>query len=478
MNNNYNDDNTNPSSRDIKKNDDIYNNNNINKIENEKFKKYTYVFFISFLFIGLINNLGYVLILTGSQQLTSNFNNDNIIALYPLALIGFSSFARFINSKFCIKISYTKRLLGLSLYFFLGYISLFIILNSMSENDEDISIAKFFLTLIPTIIMGTGSSFGEATMLGYIKNFPSSYVSGWGSGTGCAGVTGATISLLSKKNNWKLKYLYLYISPVSLVYFLFYLLTLLLKEKSEKNSKNEKYRAMIEEKPIEEKKESTEEKKIIDDKELNNYDTFPKEKGSITPIINQSIPDEMTKTDISQNKEFTFENFKKGFKYGKRFILNLGLVYYLEYVIISGLAERVSIEKEYLKKSFFHEYLYETFLLAYQIGVVISRSSLPIVKNIPYVEAFTLCQLMNVILWIVEYYLIYITSEYILFFHLIFIGLNGGSSYVGCFYYIMNSKHILPEYKELCINIGTIFNDIGILSSSITCLILDNTIMH
>jgi hypothetical protein len=48
---------------------------------------------------------------------------------------------------------------------------------------------------------------------------------------------------------------------------------------------------------------------------------------------------------------------------------------------------------------------------------------------------------------------------------------------VGCFYYIMNSKYILPEFKELCINIGTIFNDIGILSSSITCLILDNTIM-
>jgi len=76
-----------------------------------------------------------------------------------------------------------------------------------------------------------------------------------------------------------------------------------------------------------------------------------------------------------------------------------------------------------------------------------------------------------------EYYLIFIKNEYILFSHLIFTGLNGGSSYVGCFYYIMNSKYILPEFKELCINIGTIFNDCGILCSSITCLILDNTIM-
>ena len=40
-----------------------------------------------------------------------------------------------------------------------------------------------------------------------------------------------------------------------------------------------------------------------------------------------------------------------------------------------------------------------------------------------------------------------------------------------------SEPNILPEFKELCINIGTILNDCGILSSSITCLILDNTIM-
>ena len=462
----------NNSPREIKKDE----NNNIS--ENENLNKYSFIFFILFLFIGLINNLGYVLILTGSQQLTDNFDNKNIIALYPFALIGFSSLSRFINSKFCIKISYTARLFGLSLYFLMGYISLFIILNTISDKEENVSIFKFFLTLIPTIIMGTGASFGEATMLGYIKNFPSNFVSGWGSGTGFAGVTGATISLLSKKYDMKLKYLYLFISPVSLIYFLFYYISKKLKEKLDKNSKKDPYRIMIEEK-TEEKKEITEEIKEKD-KELN-YDTFPKEKASVTPIINQSFPDQMIKTDTSQNKEFTCENFKQGFRYGKRCILNLCFVYYLEYVIISGLTERVSNEdgdvKEYLNPAFFHDYLYETLSLAYQIGVVISRSSLPIVKKIPYVEIFTIFQLVNVILWVLEYYLIFIKNEYILFFHLIFTGLNGGSSYVGCFYYIMNSKYILPEFKELCINIGTIFNDIGILCSSITCLILDNTIM-
>ena len=116
-------------------------------------------------------------------------------------------------------------------------------------------------------------------------------------------------------------------------------------------------------------------------------------------------------------------------------------------------------------------------MLCYQIGVVFSRSSLVIVKHISFIETFTIVQLVNFILWFVEVYVGYITNEWICFIHMIIVGLCGGASYVGCFYFILNSKTIEQEIKELCLNIGTIFNDIGILSSSITVLILDNTIM-
>jgi regulator of replication initiation timing len=42
----------------------------------------------------------------------------------------------------------------------------------------------------------------------------------------------------------------------------------------------------------------------------------------------------------------------------------------------------------------------------------------------------------------------------------------------------MDSKTIKSEFKELCLNIGTIFNDIGVLFASLTSLILDNTVMY
>lgn len=70
-----------------------------------------------------------------------------------------------------------------------------------------------------------------------------------------------------------------------------------------------------------------------------------------------------------------------------------------------------------------------------------------------------------------------IKSAWVLFFLLIEVGLFGGGAYVGCFYFILQSETIPPNIKELCLNIGTIFNDLGVLSSSLTVLLLDNTIM-
>lgn len=46
--------------------------------------KYKIIFFFLFFFMGVITNLGYVLILTCSQQFSSNLDNESLIALYPL----------------------------------------------------------------------------------------------------------------------------------------------------------------------------------------------------------------------------------------------------------------------------------------------------------------------------------------------------------------------------------------------------------
>ena len=152
-------------------------------------------------------------------------------------------------------------------------------------------------------------------------------------------------------------------------------------------------------------------------------------------------------------------------------------MYYLEYVILSGISERISDQEGVYDKIYFKEIVYETFSLCYQLGVLLSRSSLVIVKHIPHVEIFTVFQFINLVVWVVDYYVPFIKIIWILMALLVIVGLFGGAAYVGCFYFVLNSEEIDEEIKELCVNIGTIFNDCGIMLASLTVLLLDNTIM-
>jgi|LauGreDrversion4_2_1035121.scaffolds.fasta_scaffold1178504_1 battenin len=112
----------------------------------------------------------------------------------------------------------------------------------------------------------------------------------------------------------------------------------------------------------------------------------------------------------------------------------------------------------------------------YQIGVFISRTSLVIVK-IKRIEILTLLQIANFTFLFVECFYQFVTDFYILFGWLIFVGLMGGGSYVNCFYFLLEDKNIETVYRELSVNIATVFNDIGILSSSLTILLFKNTFM-
>ena len=417
-------------------------------------KNYKILFFIMFLIVGLINNLGSVLIVTCSQQFAKQLDNERLVAFYPMGVVLCSSLCRLANSKFCLRIKYHFRILFISIYFTCGYLFMFIILHLQSHLNKTVS---FALSLIPSLIMGTGTALGEANMLGYIRTFPEDYISGWGTGTGFAGISGATITLLFKMYKLQTKMLYLYVSPVGCVYFLSFYMSTILREKAEKE--------IIRLSKVQ---------PIMSNDEPNEERIIPKENDNADDNNNDNNNTEIT--DEKQNKNFNCANFREGFRTAKRYIINLCLVYYLEYVIYTGFSERVSTFG-YVDHPKIKNYLYEYLCLCCAFGVLISRSSLFIVKHNKCVELYTIIQGCNLIFWIIEIYTKMITTWWILFIHLVIVGLCGGSSYVGCFYFLINTEKIDPTLRELCMNIATIFNDLGILSSAITMLILDNTIL-
>ena len=64
-----------------------------------------------------------------------------------------------------------------------------------------------------------------------------------------------------------------------------------------------------------------------------------------------------------------------------------------------------------------------------------------------------------------------------MFFWIVFVGLLGGASYVLCFYKLLSDEKTPMKMKELSVNIVTIFNEMGIILSSLVILLADNTFM-
>lgn len=161
-------------------------------------------------------------------------------------------------------------------------------------------------------------------------------------------------------------------------------------------------------------------------------------------------------------------------------VFNLAIVYFFEYCIISCFADRIQIKlaEEYPDKNSQPFSVRQFFVIlnsCYQIGVFISRSSLQLVK-IRKVWILSVIQGANFVFMFLNTRFLWITSLGFLCPLFIWIGLMGGGSYVNVYHIILESKTLRPNEKESVMIISQMFNDIGVLSSAIFTLVIDNTL--
>ena len=158
---------------------------------------------------------------------------------------------------------------------------------------------------------------------------------------------------------------------------------------------------------------------------------------------------------------------------------NLSIVYFLEYTITTSFtiacANQIIDLKPGRKDKFIYKNAFVVFNLCYQVGVFISRSSLPFIK-IRKVWIITICQALLFTFFLINSFAFFCKNIYVLFFLMIFVGLMGGAQFVNVLYLIKSSEVLHKTDKELALNLTSIFNDIGILTSSITALILSLTV--
>ena len=378
-----------------------------NKKKKEKLKQK-----IALFILGIINNTTYVVVLSASKKLCEKFNKKDFIPFFSGSLVLFSILLKIINSKYLVKIRHKIRILVASILIITGI--LFIMLS--------IFVNIFFISIIGTIFVGLGTSFGSITILGFIKGFDPDIVVGFSSGTGFAGVFGSIYYEIMDLFHFNEYESFSFLIFGFIIYFLIFIWFIRLKKHFDF---------------------------LLRETDLENND--------------DSLNDNIENKEAEINQKLNYQNFCPIIKKNIYYSLNLGFVYFFEYFCITTLATIAA--DNYKKDNYVHKNCFQILQIMYQIGVAISRSSLDIIK-VPYLTIITFCQFFFFLLWLYFSFIITI-NIYFLFFAMFIVGLLGGLSFVNTHYFFYSDKNIMKSEKEISIVFISSFTDICIVSNSI-----------
>uniref|UniRef100_A0A8D0D528 Battenin n=1 Tax=Sander lucioperca TaxID=283035 RepID=A0A8D0D528_SANLU len=138
-----------------------------------------------------------------------------------------------------------------------------------------------------------------------------------------------------------------------------------------------------------------------------------------------------------------------------RFVLPLGLVYFAEYFINQGLMELLYFPKSSLS----HAEQYRWYQTLYQVGVLVSRSSLCCFKC-RKLWTLSLLQVLNAVLLLLAVSYQFLPNAWVVFPIIFYEGLLGGAAYVNTFYFI--SKETEDRQREFAMAAASVGDSLGI----------------
>ena len=274
-------------------------------------------------------------------------------------------------------------------------------------------------------------------------------------------------------------------SPLIILYIIIYVFLIKLpdgaaeiEKKKKKQKKEEKKRKKEEEKIKKKQQQSGDSKKPPKD----DSTTTAVAVNETTPLSQDfslnAHPKDLEQGEDQQAKETGGARLKRCVKLVWWPSLNLILVYFFEYVACTGGSDRAQGGNYKDDPNWFVRNCYVILNFCYQLGVVLSRSSLALFK-IKHIGVLTVLQFINVVFWLFQA-AVHMVQGYpiiwVLFAHMFYVGLLGGSSYVNVFYIVLHDDKIPVKDREYCVNISAFANTFGITASSIVIIILDNTI--
>ena len=475
--------------------------NILNFGEDEDFRGYSrtskYLLFFLFFWLGIINHLGTILVMNGGRLLAFELNMSEYLQIYTSVATIFSILTRVINSKLCLKVSYKKRIFILSFWMMAGYLSMYAILelhSTVLKGKKEYDTLCFILSFIPCFFLGSSYAFGEAAIIAYLRMFPKTLIAGWSSGTGLSGLISGCLNLTTQLvDGFSLKYLYLVLFPIGFVYLFLFICTFrILKAQERKIEREERlsraHMSIMRDSSVSPTNNLAQQSQ----EEIGETVEEPKDGKMELVVENESEDPNKQKTaddkemeDMNKaNQVISCENFRRVMNMVGRLIINLGLIYFLQFfctntlIVIACNQKDIGFLPEGCSESGkkFRRGKYEFINLFYQIGMFLSKTFIKIVRKIQPIEVYTIAILVINILYIIEYFGGFIPWGVYIPVGLI-LGFFSGGTYAGGFYTILNSDKVQKNFKELTVNIATIFNDTGTFLSGIIGYVFYNYVL-
>ncbi|XP_019118103.1 battenin isoform X2 [Larimichthys crocea] len=282
-----------------------------------------------------------------------------------------------------------------------------------------------WMSILGVIFASFSAGLGELSFLSLSVFFSRGVLGGWGSGTGGAGVAGALLysGLTQAGLSPQVTLLIMLVVPLGMLISYFFLLVPP-PSLPQWTNREAQYVAVG----------SEERRRLMDGPEEDEHD--------------KSRPEDTT-------GPLTFTERLHIIKGLLKFVFPLGLVYFAEYFINQGLMELLYFPNFFLS----HAEQYRWYQTLYQVGVLVSRSSLCCVK-IRKLWTLSLLQVVNAVLLLFAVRYLFLPSAWLVFVIILYEGLLGGAAYVNTFYFI--SKETEDRQREFAMAAASVGDSLGI----------------
>ncbi|KAK0739993.1 batten's disease protein Cln3 [Schizothecium vesticola] len=370
---------------------------------------------VAFWLFGLINNVLYVIILSAAQDLVGSSVPKGVVLVADVMP---SFLTKLVAPYFIHRVPYRVRVLV-----FVALSSTGMLLVALTPATQSVAVK-----LVGVVIASLSSGGGELSFIGLTHYYGPMSLAAWGSGTGGAGLIGAGLYVLL--TDW------LELSVKTSLLAAAFLPGIMLLS----------FFAILPKAPLQQGYEAVQDDDDGNDIE-HEHDGAPSGPGAAA-----------TAYSVALEKRSFLSNLRRARSLFIPYMLPLLLVYIAEYTINQGVAPTLLFP---LEQSPFTEFraFYPFYNFLYQLGVFISRSSMPFIR-IRHLYLPSLLQVANLVLLTLHALLNFIPSVYLVFAVIFWEGLLGGAVYVNTFAEIMDNVPMAE--REFSLSATTVSDSGGI----------------